>query len=295
VIKKPPETGLFMSVALPDDNGDVFLDTAGNRRPLVMGILNITPDSFSDGGCFLSENNILAQAEKMISEGADIIDIGGESSRPFAEPVSLKEEAARVLPSVTAIRKRYTIPISLDTTKAEIARQALDSGADIVNDISGLRFDPAMVLLAAKTGCPVVIMHMQGTPGNMQKNPEYNDVISEIKDFLDERIAFAESKGVNRANIIIDPGIGFGKTLEHNLTIIKHLDQFNTSGCKVLLGHSRKAFIGTVLDREATDRDIGTAIVSAICATKGVDIIRVHDVDKTVQAIKMAVAIENVK
>lgn len=258
----------------------------------VMGILNVTPDSFSDGGRFISEPAIIAQVRKMIADGADIIDIGGESSRPFAKPVSLEEETARILPTIKAIRQESSIPISIDTTKAAVARKALEAGANIINDISALRSDLQMGELVRETASPVVLMHMQGTPGNMQNDPKYDDVIGEISDFLQERIAWAESIGINKQKIIVDPGIGFGKTLEHNLAILKHLNRFKTLGCQVLLGHSRKAFIGRILGREAGDRDTATAIVSALSYLKKVDIIRVHDVDKTVQAIKIASAIE---
>jgi dihydropteroate synthase len=258
----------------------------------VMGILNVTPDSFSDGNRFVSESAILAQVRKMVADGADIIDIGGESSRPFAEPVALEEETARVLPTIEAIRKEFSVRISIDTTKAAVARQALEAGVDIINDISALKFDPEMIDLVRETDSPVVLMHMQGTPGNMQKTPKYDNVISEISDFLQERIEWATALGIKKSKIIIDPGIGFGKTLAHNLSILKHLDRFKALGCQVLLGHSRKAFIGKILDREVEDRDTATAIVSALSCLKKVDIIRVHDVDKTVQAIKMATAIE---
>jgi dihydropteroate synthase len=257
-----------------------------------MGILNVTPDSFSDGNRFVSELAILAQVRKMVADGADIIDIGGESSRPFAQPVALEEETARVLPTIKAIRKEFSVRISIDTTKAAVARQALEAGADIINDISALRFDPEMIELVRDTGSPVVLMHMQGTPGDMQKTPKYDDVIGEITDFLRERIGWAESLGIKKSKIIVDPGIGFGKTMAHNLSILKHLDRFKALGCPVLLGHSRKAFIGKILDREIEDRDTATAIVSALSCLKEVDIIRVHDVNKTVQAIKMAAAIE---
>lgn len=259
----------------------------------VMGILNVTPDSFSDGGQFVSKSNILAQVRKMVADGADIIDIGGESSRPYAQPVSVEEECDRVLPIIKTIRKEFSVQISVDTTKAVIARQALDAGANIINDISALRLDPNMVKLARKTDCPVVLMHMQGTPDNMQEDPRYDDVIGEISYFLEERIEWAGSLGIEKDRIIIDPGIGFGKKLEHNLSILKHLDRLKHLGCPVLLGHSRKAFIGKILGREVNDRDTGTAIVSAMSCLKNIDIIRVHDVDKTVQAIKMATAIEN--
>lgn len=273
-------------------NAHCHIDIGHSDRVMVMGILNVTPDSFSDGGHYTSATDIQAWVEKMIGDGADIIDIGGESSRPFAKPVSPTEEASRVLPVIKAIRRQFSIPISIDTTKASIARQAIDEGANIINDISSLRFDKEMAPLVRDTGSPLVIMHMQGTPGNMQKEPKYKDVIGEISSFLEERIAWAESQGINRDKIIIDPGIGFGKTLQHNLTILKHLEEFKTLGCPLLLGHSRKAFIGKILDREVDDRDVATAIVSALCCLKKVDIIRVHDVNKTVEAIKMATAIQ---
>jgi dihydropteroate synthase len=259
-------------------------------RVRVMGILNVTPDSFSDGGRYASEAAILARVRQMVAAGADIIDVGGESSRPAADAVSLAEEIARVLPTIAAIRKEFSVRISVDTTKAAVARLALEAGADIINDISALKFDPQMTELIRYTESPVVLMHMQGTPRSMQKDPKYVDLIGEIRDFLQARIAWAEAHGINKSKIIIDPGIGFGKTLAHNLSILKHLDSFRSLGCPVLLGHSRKAFIGKILAREIEDRDTATAIISALCLAK-VDIIRVHDVDKTVQAIKLAAAI----
>jgi dihydropteroate synthase len=259
-------------------------------RVRVMGILNVTPDSFSDGGRYASEAAVLARVRQMVAAGADIIDVGGESSRPAADAVSLAEEIARVLPTITAIRKEFSVRISVDTTKAAVARLALEAGADIINDISALKFDPQMTELIRYTESPVVLMHMQGTPRSMQKDPKYVDLIGEIRDFLQARIAWAEAHGINKSKIIIDPGIGFGKTLAHNLSILKHLDSFRSLGCPVLLGHSRKAFIGAILARGIEDRDTATALVSALCLAK-VDIIRVHDVDKTVQAIKLAAAI----
>ncbi len=258
-----------------------------------MGILNITPDSFSDGGRFTSEAAILAQAEIMISAGADLLDIGGESTRPGAQPVLLADEIDRVVGAVRSIRRRHTIPISVDTTKAEVARLALDEGADLINDISGLRFDPAMVQLLRERRVPVVIMHMQGTPGNMQQNPTYTDVIGEITSFLAERIAWAESQGIPRERIIVDPGLGFGKTVTHNLTILKHFDRFASLGCPVLIGHSRKSFIGKLLDCEVNERDFGTAILSGLCTMKGAALLRVHDVAATVQAVRLAEAVRN--
>ena len=260
-------------------------------KVLVMGILNVTPDSFSDGGHFFSNSTIAAQIDTMVEAGADIIDVGGESTRPFAEPVSIEDELARVLPAIRQIRERSTIPISIDTTKAEVARKSLDEGADIVNDISALRFDPNMISLVRENEVPVIIMHIQGTPSDMQVDPHYDDVVVDIKDFFKERIAWAEENGVSGKRFIIDPGIGFGKTVEHNLSILKRLAEFSELGCPVLIGHSRKSFIGKLLNTEVGERDVATAAVSALCAVKGVSILRVHDVEKTVEAVRLAEAI----
>ncbi|NTV14506.1 MAG: dihydropteroate synthase [Desulfobulbaceae bacterium] len=263
------------------------------RRALVMGILNVTPDSFSDGGRFTSAAAIRDQAELLVAAGADLLDIGGESSRPGAQPVPLSEEINRVVAAIQAIRQNHTIPISVDTTKAEVARLALAEGADLINDISALRFDPEMAPLLREQPVPVVIMHMQGTPGNMQQNPQYHDVIAEIITFLAERITWAAAQGIARERIIVDPGLGFGKTIAHNLTILKHLDRFRVLGCPLLIGHSRKAFIGKILDLEVGDRDPATAILAGLCARQGAAIIRVHDVAATVQAVKLAEAVQN--
>ncbi len=265
---------------------------SGNRVR-VMGILNVTPDSFSDGGRLLTEDALIDQAAAMVTAGVDIFDIGGESSRPFSGPVSVDDELARVIPAIEAVRKRFGQPISIDTTKAVVARAALDAGADIINDISAFRFDPEMVSLAAGTDVPIIFMHMLGTPKDMQTAPSYNDVIGEIKVFFEERLGFLDQHGVGRDRVVLDPGIGFGKTPEHNLTILKHLHRFTTLGCPLLVGHSRKAFIGMVLDRQVADRDVATAAVSALCVEKGAAILRVHDVDKTVQAVRMAEAVLN--
>jgi len=260
-------------------------------KVLIMGILNVTPDSFSDGGRFLAESSIATQIDTMVEAGADIIDVGGESTRPFAEPVSIAEELDRVLPAIRLIRQRSSIPISIDTTKAEVARKALAEGADIINDISALRFDPDMVSLVRETEVPVIIMHMQGSPSDMQVHPHYDDVVAEIKDFFEKRLAWAEENGVSMKHFIVDPGIGFGKTVEHNLTILKRAAEFTELGCPVLIGHSRKAFIGKLLGAEVEARDVATAAISALCAQKGVSILRVHDVEKTVQAVRLAEAI----
>jgi len=260
-------------------------------KVLVMGILNVTPDSFSDGGRFIDERAMADQIEVMLAAGADIIDVGGESTRPYAETITITDELARVLPSIRLIRERSQIPISIDTTKSEVARKALSEGADIINDISALRFDPGMISLVRETEVPVIIMHMQGTPSDMQVNPHYDDVVSEIKVFFRERLTWAESQGISRQRFIIDPGIGFGKTVGHNLTILKRLSAFTELGCPVLVGHSRKSFIGKLLDLEVNERDVATAAISALCVNNGVAILRVHDVGKTVQAVRLAEAI----
>ena len=260
-------------------------------KVLVMGILNVTPDSFSDGGRFFSNSDIAAQIDTMVETGADIIDVGGESTRPFAEPVSIEDELARVLPAIRLIRQRCPIPISIDTTKAEVARKALDEGVNIINDISALRFDPNMITLVRESEVPVIIMHMQGTPSDMQVDPHYGDVVVEIKDFFRERIAWAAENGIPGNRFIIDPGIGFGKTVEHNLSILKRVPEFSELECPVLIGHSRKAFIGKLLNTGVDERDVATAAISALCAMKGVSILRVHDVEKTVEAVRLAEAI----
>jgi len=258
-----------------------------------MGILNTTPDSFSDGGRHFTFDTAVKQAEAMIAAGADIIDIGGESTRPFAEPVSTEEELRRVLPVIKEIRKKHSTEISIDTTKAAVAEKALAAGADIINDISALGQDKEMLTLVQKTSAPVILMHMQGTPDTMQINPHYDNVIEEILEFFQERIAMLEQNGVDRNRLIVDPGIGFGKTRKHNLTIIKHLERFSELGLPVLLGHSRKRFLGDITGLEVDRRDLPTAVVSALATYKKIAIIRVHDVASTKQALQVAQAIEN--
>lgn len=249
-----------------------------NQRSLLMGIVNVTPDSFSDGGFYFSPAAAIAQAMKLAADGADILDIGGESTRPFAAPVPIAEELDRVIPLIQAIRRNSDIPISIDTYKAEVAQAALDAGANLVNDISALRFDLDMVRLAARSGVPVILMHMQGQPQDMQVAPHYNNLVAEIKTFLAERRDFALSHGILASNIILDVGIGFGKTFSHNLELIRRLDEFHELGCPLLLGVSRKAFIGKILDQPAIDRDIGTLGAIAVGLTRGTQIIRTHNV-----------------
>lgn len=262
------------------------------KKPQIMGILNATPDSFSDGGNFTSEQAINAQIEQMLAQGADIIDVGGESTRPFAEPVSEQDELQRVIPVIKAIRTSSTIPISIDTTKAAVAKAALDAGATMVNDISALRQDPEMVNIVKGYDEPVIIMHMQGSPEDMQVAPKYDDVLVDIAEFFKERTNWMQSQGIAQERIIIDPGIGFGKTLEHNLTILKNIATIKQLGFPVLIGHSRKSFFDKLLKIPVDQRDCPSAIVSAFCTQQEADILRVHDVGKTVTAAQLAMALE---
>lgn len=251
-------------------------------KPLVMGILNVTPDSFYDHGAFFSRDRALDHALRMIDEGADIIDIGGESTRPFSEPTPLAEELARILPVIEAVRKHSDIPLSVDTYKAEVARAALLAGADIVNDISAMSFDDHMADVVAGAKAPVIVQHIKGTPRDMQKNPFYEDVTGEIREFFVERIAFAKARGIDEEDIIVDPGIGFGKQLQHNLTIIKELGRLKELGRPLLIGTSMKSFIGRIMGTTALeDRVEGTLASVAMSVWNGADIVRVHDVART--------------
>jgi len=260
-----------------------------SQRTYIMGILNITPDSFSDGGLFFDKEAAVEQALRMQEDGADIIDIGGESTRPGAEKVSVQEEIKRVVPVIKAIARRVNLPISIDTYKSAVAEAALKAGASMVNDISGLRFDPKMAKVAAKHKVPVVIMHIKGTPVNMQKNPSYESLIPEIADYLYEGIVIAREAGIPDDMIILDPGIGFGKTVAHNLEIIKSLNEFAGFEKPILLGHSRKSFIGKILgDLSVSERLEGTAAAAAIGIFNGANIIRVHDVAEMSRVAKIA-------
>jgi len=269
-----------------------MLDLGGRTR--IMGILNVTPDSFSDGGLFSDAGKALSHARNLAAAGADIIDIGGESTRPGSEPLAEDEELRRILPLIERLSKELTVPLSVDTYKAAVAERALDAGASIVNDISGLRFSPDMAKVVADHGAAVIIMHIKGTPRNMQENPVYGDVIGEIIAYLEEGIAIAERAGVDRNNTLIDPGIGFGKTLEHNLEILNRLDEFRTLGRPIVLGTSRKKFIGKVLDIPVPEqRDEGTAATVALGIERGASIVRVHDVAHMVRIVRMTDAIVN--
>lgn len=247
--------------------------------PLLMGIINVTPDSFADGGEFFHFDQALAQARALAAAGADLLDIGGESTRPFADPVPLDEELRRTIPLIRAVRAEIPLPISIDTYKAPVAQAALEAGAHIINDISALRFDPHMVHLVRETRAPVILMHMQGTPRDMQTNPRYADLLGEIKAFLDERLRFALENGLSQDRIVLDPGIGFGKTFAHNLEILNNLEVFLDLGCPLLVGPSRKAFLGHLLGGlPPPQRDVGTLAALALAALKGASILRVHNV-----------------
>lgn len=264
-----------------------------SKRTYIMGILNVTPDSFSDGGLYFNKNDGVEQALRMEEDGVDIIDIGGESTRPGAESVPIDEEIRRVIPVIEAIAKKVKVPVSVDTYKSEVAELAIKAGASVVNDISGLRFDRRMPEVVARHGVAVVIMHIKGTPKNMQQNPTYTALIPEIMDYLREGITIAREAGVAEDKIIIDPGIGFGKTVEHNLEIIRQLNEFTGLEKPVLFGPSRKSFIGKTLgDLPVTERLEGTSAAVAIGIFNGANIVRVHDVKEMVRVARIADAIK---
>lgn len=265
-----------------------------SKKTHIMGILNITPDSFSDGGMHFDKVSAIDHALRMIGDGADILDIGGESTRPGSEPVSLDEELRRTLPVIEALADKISVPISIDTYKAAVAVKALEAGASMVNDISGLRFDPEMPDVVSRFKVPVVITHIKGTPKNMQVNPSYEALIPEIMEYFRNSIQLAIKSGIPEHMIILDPGIGFGKTFEHNLEIINNLDQFSRLGKPLLIGPSRKAFLGKILDGlPAQERLEGTAASVAISIIKGAHIVRVHDVKEMARVAKVADAIKH--
>ena len=270
--------------------GNKVLDFS--KRSYVMGILNVTPDSFSDGAKFFDLDAAIKHGMEMADQGADIIDVGGESTRPGADPVSADEEIKRTEPVIRELSKRIDIPLSIDTAKADVARRALDSGAEMINDISALRADPGMVDIAVSYKVPVVLMHMLGSPKKMQQNISYDFIIEDITEFLKDRIDFAVDKGVERNQIIIDPGIGFGKSVEKdNFEIIREMKRFRSLGLPILAGPSRKAFIGRLLDAEVDERDIGTLAAVSIAVHNGANIVRVHNVVQTKMAVKLADAV----
>jgi dihydropteroate synthase len=267
-----------------------------------MGVVNVTPDSFSDGGHFYDHSAAVAQGEKLAADGADIIDIGGESTRPFSDPVSVDEESRRVLPVIEKLVQRVSVPLCIDTTKSEVARRALDAGAAMINDVSALRFDPGLAALAADSDVPLILMHMLGEPKSMQVLPRYQNLVEEILAFLNEAVENAGNQGVSHTKIIVDPGIGFGKTVAHNLLLIKNLRAFKRLDLPVLIGTSRKAFIRKIL-KSAHQQDLrpdlpivedGTQATVAAAILNGAHIVRVHDVANTMTTVKIVDALMNV-
>ncbi len=260
-----------------------------SRRAQIMGILNVTPDSFSDGGNFTGHDTALVHARKMIAEGAAIIDIGGESTRPGAKPVDADEEIRRTIPVIQSLRAEWDGLISIDTMKASVAQAALEAGADIVNDVSGLTADPEMAAVCAGSGCGIVIMHMRGTPADMQENPSYFDVVAEVRDFFDERLETLEKLGISPARLCFDPGIGFGKSLDHNLALLRHLNELAPPEFPLLLGVSRKSVIAKLTGAELpSDRDAATCALTAMARMKGIMLHRVHDVKGNLAALRAA-------
>jgi dihydropteroate synthase len=263
-----------------------------SARTHVMGVLNVTPDSFSDGGRFFSEKEAVNQGIRMAREGADIIDVGGESTRPYSSRLPADEEMARVIPVIRQLSREISIPISIDTYKSEVAREALNAGASMINDISSLRLDAHMLDEVARAGVPVILMHMQGTPEDMQQSPQYRHLITEIMDFLNNVVERCIHAGVKENMIILDPGIGFGKTFNHNLRVIHQLKKFQTLQKPLLVGPSNKAFIGKILGREAHERDTGSMAAVAVCAMNGAHIVRVHNVKLAVETVRIVDAIK---
>lgn len=259
------------------------------NRPMVMGILNVTPDSFSDGGRYLKIDDALGHAAAMVKQGADMIDVGGESTRPGAQFVSVEEEIDRIIPVIDKLKTEFEILVSIDTYKDRVAKVAVqEAGVDMVNDISGLRFSEGMAATIASLEVPVVVMHMQGTPENMQTNPHYADVVKDIKDFFKERIEYAMSRGIRKERIIIDPGIGFGKRFEDNIAIIKNLPEFMDLECPILMGLSRKSFLGTITGEKIPEaREIESVTANVISVLNGASIIRVHNVDNMSKVVKV--------
>ena len=260
-------------------------------RPLLMGIVNVTPDSFFDGGRFDDPRLAVEHGRRLVEEGADLLDIGAESTRPGSVPIDQEEEQRRLLPVVTALAHAVSVPISVDTSKAAVARAAIKAGAVMVNDVTALRGDPAMVDVVAQTGVALVLMHMQGTPQTMQQAPAYRDVVEEVADFLAERARFAMERGVAQSRIVLDPGIGFGKVLTHNLDLLAHLRMLTTLGFPVLVGPSRKGFIGQLTKQSVEARAWGTAGVVALAVEQGANILRVHDVAAMRDVVHVAAAI----
>ncbi len=273
----------------------MLIDCAGKTldlsRPRVMGILNVTPDSFSDGGRFVERERALAQARQMVADGADIIDVGGESTRPGAAVVGVQQELDRVVPVIEALAGELAVPISVDTSKPEVMDAAVAAGAGLINDVYALR-QPGAPEAAAAAGVPVCLMHMQGEPRTMQRAPQYGDVVGEVMAFLAERVAACERAGIKRANLLLDPGFGFGKSLAHNLSLLRHLPRLQQLGLPLLVGMSRKSMIGALLDLPVEERLHGSVAAATLAAWLGAAIVRVHDVAATVQAMKLVAAVQ---
>jgi dihydropteroate synthase len=263
-----------------------------SQRTFIIGILNVTPDSFFDGGKFFDVDKAVERGIKMAEQGADIIDIGGESTRPGSEPISLEEELSRVIPVIERLSQEIKTPLSIDTYKSIVAKKALDSGASMINDISALRFDPEMKKIAAEYTVPVILMHIKGTPKNMQDDPYYDDVMKEISFYLKESITIAKDAGIKEDKIIIDPGIGFGKRLQDNLDILKNLSMLKSLGKPILVGPSRKSFIGKVLDLPPEERLEGSLGALAVAILNGANLVRVHDVKENLRVAKLVDAIK---
>ena len=263
-----------------------ILTAVNSSSPLIMGILNVTPDSFSDGGKYATYTHALQQAEKMIEQGVDIIDIGGESTRPGAKTVCEQDEVERVIPLLMAIKKEFAVKVSIDTSKAEVMHQAIDHGADMINDVRALQNKGCLEVLA-QSNLPICLMHMQGLPKTMQDNPTYDDIIGDIKSFFIQRVTACEKVGINRSRLILDPGFGFGKTLMQNYQLLAQLEKFYDLGLPLLSGTSRKSMIGDLLSRNVDERLAGSLATAIIAAQKKVNIIRVHDVKETVDVLKI--------
>ncbi len=275
----------------------MMMITANNKsldlsRPHVMAILNVTPDSFSDGGKYNSIELALAQVDKMIKAGVSIVDVGGESTRPGAPDVSLEEELRRVVPVIKAIREKYDVWISVDTSKAEVMRQAIDAGADLINDIRSLQ-EPGALEVAAEANLPICLMHMKGQPRTMQVDPHYDDLMGDVSAFLEERIAACEAAGIDKSQLILDPGFGFGKTIEHNYHMLAHFEKFHEFGLPILAGMSRKSMIFKLLDKPAAECTNASVVCATIAAMKGAQIIRVHDFEETIEAMKVVEMTKN--
>ena len=269
---------------------DHFLDL--DAKTHIMGVLNVTPDSFSDGGHYFDTQKAIEHGIEMAEEGADIIDVGGESTRPYARKLSAEEEIERALPVISALSDALPVPISIDTYKARVARRALDAGAAIINDVSALRFDPDMAKVAADAAVPVILMHMKGRPETMQNEPRYDDLIPDIMMFLRDALNRAEAAGIQREMILLDPGIGFGKTFDQNLMILRELARFNALGRPLVLGCSNKAFIGHILKKEPHERDTGSMAAAAVGVMNGAHVVRVHNVKQAVETVKIVDAIK---